>query len=153
MHTSQEQETVVPRFHNHLLIESPSTTVCLALGLYLQVADRGGLPAVAAAAAASAAGPALPPEHPGFSQGLEDLGEFWCRTRAHMPECLMSYDATCSCHMTLVHCMTLDTIDIPLRLGSICYVLPVDTIDRDRFSWLSGLIQQGSLGCRHSYCI
>jgi hypothetical protein len=44
------------------------------------VADRGGLPAAAATAAASAAGPALAPESPGYSSGLEDLGEFWYRT-------------------------------------------------------------------------
>lgn len=47
---------------------------------WLQVADRGGLPAAAAAAAAGAAGPAVAPDEPGFSTGLEDLGEFWFRT-------------------------------------------------------------------------
>jgi hypothetical protein len=44
----------------------------------LQVADRGGLPAIAAAAAAGAAGP-VPDGEPNNAMG-EDLGEFWCRT-------------------------------------------------------------------------
>lgn len=54
-----------------------STALCLSR---VQVADRGGLPAVAAAAAAGAAGPAVSPQDPGYTSSMEDLGEFWCRT-------------------------------------------------------------------------
>jgi hypothetical protein len=57
-----------------------------------QVADRGGLPAVAAAAAAAAAGPVLPNAPLGDEAAAaaaadlgEDLGEFWFRTG----ECLV----------------------------------------------------------------
>jgi hypothetical protein len=52
----------------------------LLLLLLLQVADRGGLPAVAAAAAAGAAGPV--PEGAAESSNTmgENLGEFWWRT-------------------------------------------------------------------------
>lgn len=52
----------------------------LLLPLLLQVADRGGLPAVAAAAAAGAAGPVPEGAAEGAQAMGEDLGEFWYRT-------------------------------------------------------------------------
>lgn len=56
----------------------------------IQVADRGGLPAVAAAAAAGAAGPVPEGDAAGAQAMGEDLGEFWCRTGVHTlrPHCV-----------------------------------------------------------------
>lgn len=75
----------------HCVTSKHISVCCNCCCCCLQVADRGGLPAAAATAAASAAGPALAPESPGYSSGLEDLGEFWYRTGEASACCVLSF--------------------------------------------------------------
>ncbi|KAF6263231.1 phosphoglycerate mutase-like protein [Scenedesmus sp. NREL 46B-D3] len=107
------------------------------------VADRGGLPAAAATAAAGAAGPALAPDSPGYSAGLEDLGEFWYRTAAAWNKLLDAVDhnggsnVVVVCHAATAaalasHCLQLGPEGLPLMRFDAAGVSIIDFPDGAR---------------------